>query len=122
MRKSKSPYPERNAEICRRVAAGESMASVARDFDLTRSRIEQIVHFKSRRTHWGDSCVFPAIKAWMQTNRIAWNEFSEMCDLSYQTLRHALSDGGNPTKRVIDEVLKLTGMSYEEAFAKEEAA
>lgn len=46
------PPPDRNDEIRRRVAAGETQADLAREFGITRKRVSQIVHhehFKAKQ-------------------------------------------------------------------------
>ena len=44
--------------------------------------------------------------------------FAEACGLSLSTMRYSLvgQGRGNATKPVIDAVLRVTGLSYEEAF------
>lgn len=115
-------YPERNAEIRRRVAAGESQASVARDFGMTRGNVNAICHPVSKKSLWGYGCVYPNIQKWMETNRITWERFGEMADVHFNTLRKALTAGLDLRKTSIDGVLTATGLTYEQAFAKEAKA
>lgn len=58
--------------------------------------------------------VFPAINRWMSEHH---SNILDMEKKSGMTLRNALKSG-KMTKRAVDAVLKVTGLTYEEAFAQ----
>lgn len=64
------------------------------------------------------SCIWPNLRKWLNADRTrAERFFQAMQDC---TIRTILKGGQQPKKNVIDRMLKITGMSYEELFREEE--
>lgn len=116
---TREKYPERNSEIRRRAAAGESCRSVAKDYGISACRVSRICNPVSNKTVWGYGCIYPNIQKWMEANRVTWTRFGELTGVQYGTLQKALCHGLNFSKKTIDGILSATGMTYERAFAKE---
>lgn len=66
--------------------------------------------------HIGEGCKYPNIKAWMQENRMGYREIADAIDFSFAAVCKALSGKSNCGKDIIDGLLKVTGLTYEEAF------
>ena len=70
-----------------------------------------------------EKCVYPRIRKYMNDNKINMSKltvmlFGENTTWDYAKVRKALK-GENCTKYIIDGILKVTGMTYEEAFFQE---
>ena len=63
------------------------------------------------------SIAYPNIAAWMKAEGISKNSFAEMCNTTAMTMNRALRGDGNPSKKLIDDILRATGLTYEEAFS-----
>lgn len=70
------------------------------------------------------TCVYPNIDRFMRDRGMDYEDFKNLCDPASKTAvyRTLIGVGGvnGPTKSTIDTILKATGMTYEEAFAKED--
>ena len=61
-------------------------------------------------------CIYPALRRWMQKSGCGYEEVSRRTGLSNQTVSRTLS-GQNATKRSIDLIIAVTGLTYEQAFS-----
>lgn len=52
----------------------------------------------------------------MKDNRMTYNRFAALCGSSPTVLYRNLTGETEITKRTIDKILEVTGLSYEEAF------
>lgn len=64
------------------------------------------------------ACIWPNLRIWLNADRARAERFFQ--EMQGCTIRMILKGGQQPKKDVIDRMLKLTGMSYEEMFAQEE--
>lgn len=64
-----------------------------------------------------DECVYPAIRAWMHEHGYNFSELARMTGLCNQTVSRALRGRDGVTKYTIDQLLAVTGMTYENAFS-----
>ena len=62
------------------------------------------------------SCIFPNISKWMETNDYGYTDIAKMCDFQVHKIQYSLKNDANITKLLIDRLLAITGMTYEEAF------
>lgn len=67
------------------------------------------------------NCAYPGIQKWLIDNHIGRFRFFSMlwdngCTYSEPTLRQFFAGKNNPKKDLIEDVLQLTGLTYEEAF------
>ena len=67
-----------------------------------------------------EKCVYPNIFKYMQDHKINLSEFSTSTGIVYSNLSKFLKGASNPSQASIDKILKATGMTYEEAFWREE--
>lgn len=61
---------------------------------------------------------FVGLRNWMLKNRVKVCELEKMCGLS-KIYRSIVTDSYEPSKRTIDAILKVTGLTYEECFREE---
>lgn len=64
------------------------------------------------------SCIWPNLRKWLNTDRARAERFFQA--MQGCTIRTILKGGQQPKKNVIDRMLKVTGMTYEELFREEE--
>jgi hypothetical protein len=58
---------------------------------------------------------YPEIQKWMENIGATMSDMARWCEVDLSTLRCALRSEST-SKRMIDAILQVTGMSYEEAF------
>ena len=61
------------------------------------------------------NCKYPAIRRWLLDNGIPVYKFAEMCYVDRSTIQNMLSKGF-VSSGTVEQVLRVTGMSFEEAF------
>ena len=62
--------------------------------------------------------VYPALEKYMEDKNLSYEEFGYQAGVARNTLHRVLTGDVNPSKKTIDGVLKVTGMTYEEAFTE----
>lgn len=112
---------EQKMEAFSMLLDGESYEAVGRTFGLTRQRIQQMFPMmrnekmsqpKERPLRY----VYPGIEKWMRENKITIANLSRSIGYTTSAVNQVLLGKNDPRKRFVDEVLALTGMTYEEAF------
>lgn len=63
--------------------------------------------------------IYPNIAVWMMANDMPIMEFAAKLDIAHMTFKKYMTGKREPTKYMIDKILDVTGMTYEEAFAHE---
>lgn len=75
---------------------------------------------KRRQAEYAASeCIYPAIRAWMQNNGCNFSALADMMGVCSQTISRTLRGTRGTSKYTIDQILRVTGLTYEEAFATE---
>lgn len=74
---------------------------------------------------YDNSCVYPALRGWINDNKISTRELLRLMGMTsygqnHANLRYRLNGKGEFTKSDIDKLLEITGMTYEELFREEE--
>ena len=67
-----------------------------------------------------DKIIYPTIADYMVRRNINYNDLAPECGVSRSGLRHFLQGQGGGSKYVIDRILEVTGLTYEEAFKERE--
>lgn len=62
-------------------------------------------------------CIYPNLRKWLNADKERQDRFFQAT--SYCCIRQILNGNQQPKKNVIDHMMKLTGMTYEELFAEE---
>ncbi len=97
---------------------GMTIAEIAQQYGVSRQWVSQalINYRKPKKEKVGVRQIqYPAIKEWVQNNCYSVADFEERCGCC---LRAGLMKGKNMRKFTIDAILRVTGLTYEQAFAK----
>lgn len=114
---------EQKIEAFSMLMDGKTYSEVGEHFGVTKQRIHQL--FPMQRNN-KPVCkkekplryIYPNIEKWMRENKVSLAELSLKIGCSSNTICRNLLGYNEPGKRLIDEIIKLTGMTYEEAFKK----
>lgn len=100
---------------------GATYEEIAKEFGVTRQHIHQIMSKVVREKHpkFNDKIVYPNIRKWLEEKELTINKFAKLHGLNYVTILNALKRDEMSTKTA-NQILKATGLTYEEAFRKEE--
>lgn len=101
---------------------GATLQEVADALGVSREYIRQItppVETHGRRRSSYDGCIFPNIANWLYDNRYSYNRFAKLVASNSMSVYRALVGQTDMPKKLIDKILDATGMTYEEAFAKD---
>lgn len=101
---------------------GVPVNEIANRYGVSASRIYQILPIVyDRAGDYARKCVYPNIAAWLVRNRVSYSAFSKMIGFCYASAQGWLTGKRIPDKKAIDAVLKVTGLTYEEAFKEGDA-
>lgn len=103
---------------------GNSLREIADKFGVSYQYIAQILPSSAPAFHHPtntEKCIYPAIRKYMEKNRMTYGRFASLCGLSPMSLYRNLTGDSTPLKKTIDRVLEVTGMTYEEAFNVDES-
>ena len=64
--------------------------------------------------------VYPAIAQWLRQTGVALKTLAERAWISESCITNVMKGKETPSKYTIDQILAVTGMTYEEAFRQEE--
>ena len=117
---------ERKQKMIEMHIQGLSYVEIGQKMGISRQRVFQIigdVRKGSHRTITEKECVYVGIRNWMNENKISRTAllrkiYGTIHSDQYHSLKSALK-GSNCSKYVIDNILKATGLTYEEAFKKD---
>lgn len=115
---------ERNEKIRKMRQAGMSHGEIAEVFGISRQRVQQIAgsgcYFRPVNEH---DCIYKGIRDWMNEKRYSVTYLVRLVyGDTHAVLRSrivAVLRGSNCTKKMIDQILAATGLTYEEAFGRE---
>lgn len=112
------------ADIFYNLLEGETVTRIADSYCVSAAaiydRFKKIGVDISRITVKHRSGIYPNLGNWMSENKIGLDRFSKAVGISYQGLRNFLNGKSNPKLETIQNILKVTGMTYEQAFATEQ--
>ena len=82
---------------------------------------------KSNPSHFqiiSDKVVYPNLRKWLNENKVSMSEFIRRCGhvpygQGHARYRSWMYGENDPSKRIIDRCLEVTGMKYEELFYRE---
>ena len=96
---------------------GHTLQTVGERFGISKQGVQQMLTVTNMRIDMAaQSCIYPNISRWMAQNGYGYMSIAKMCDIAPQTIQRTLSKGADCKKSFIDKILKVTGMTYEEAF------
>lgn len=100
---------------------GATYEEIAKEFGVTKQCIQQIMFrtLGERRRKSNDKIVYPNIRKWLEEKELTIKKFAQSNGLNYGTILKALQRDEMSTKTA-NQILKATGLTYEEAFRMEE--
>lgn len=102
---------------------GDSFQKIVDSLGVSRQWIWVIIHRDGNVPYQQkllNRVIFPAIRNYLHKNRISITQFSVLCNVSYRTMYQRITGQTDILKRTIDQILRVTGMTYEEAFKEDE--
>jgi transcriptional regulator with XRE-family HTH domain len=66
--------------------------------------------------------VYPGIAQWLYENRCTYAKLAELIGAPQASVSRWMNGVHKPNKPTIDKILKVTGMTYEQAFGEEESS
>ena len=119
-------YSERTKQMMELYNEGKTYEEIGNKFGITKQRVYSYLGKRKDclfRTIKPEQCIYKGIRNWMNENRIS---FSELPRLIYGhsnpnqrlQVKERLNGSVNFRKDFIDQVLRLTNLTYEVAFDK----
>ena len=100
---------------------GSSLQEIADYFGVTKALISRLScksGLRLRSIYKSQKVVYPNIRKYLRKNLLPVSAFSDLCGVSNRTMYTCLSGEVHPSKYTIDQILRVTGMTYEEAFSE----
>lgn len=127
---------DQKREIARKYEAKEAnMPQLAREYGVSNALVSRtitayrvglrVMGTDNRAMGTRARVLYPRLEAWRQANGLSQGEMAKKAGVSTTTLRLAMygepsvyggGRGAGPAKQTIDKLLKLTELTYEEAF------
>lgn len=107
-----------------KLESGMTLQEVGEELGITRQRVAQLVgSIREMREFTKTYSVYYGIDSWMKFNRVTYARFARMLGYApsasnQSNLARRLMGKVDVSKSWIDAVLKLTGLTYEEAFSR----
>ncbi len=101
-------------------AEGKTYAQIGAALGYTRQHIYKMLG-KPQNSRFGRSpkpcCdVYPALALWLIEHRCSYDRLAELTGTSYGAVNSMMNGYNDPSKRLIDNILAVTGLTYEQAF------
>lgn len=95
--------------------SGKSRKDIANE---TNSCYRYVSHVISEygRSSGCDKVVYPAVKIWMRKTGTKYDDISRKSGCRYDSVQKSLTGYQPPNKYIIDAIIIMSGMTYEEAF------
>lgn len=100
---------------------GKSLQEIADHFGVTPPLISALSHkagLRCRSVYKSAKVIYPSIAQYLKTNCISVCSFADLCGVSSRMMYTFLSGQVCASKYTIDQILRVTGMTYEEAFSE----
>ena len=106
---------------------GMTYAEIGCRFGISRQRVSQLIG-KGNKNYFRaikcDRCVYVGVRKWLTDNKISVMELTRRLyggngsEGNYRRVKDRLNGSAELTKTYIDKILKITGLTYEEAFKR----
>lgn len=97
----------------------EIAAKMGVSFQYVQACLQRSISFESQKARLSARIVYPNILKYMRDHKMNLSSFADAVGLTHGSVSRIL-EGGNLSRTSIDKILKATGMTYEEAFWREE--
>ena len=117
---------ERNQKMEECRLKGMTYEEISAKFGLSKQRVYQIIGGNKKRTvsvkeH---QCIYPRLRKWLNENNMCVNSLTRKIYGSVEPRNRQiiarLLEGGDSRKSTVEKVLNATGLTYEQAFYREE--
>ena len=114
----------RRAEIIRKMHDdGMTYAEIGLVLGVSAQAVHQMAENNGFGDGFHESAVqkvkYPGLRKWMLENHVCVRDLERMCGKNKRFYK-SLIDKANPSKKTIDAILAVTGLTYEECFKEEE--
>lgn len=116
---------EKKASLRESIVNGATLQELADAHGVSKQRMAQIVGAVRPMREWNKTySIFPAIDSWMKYNRVTYAQLSKRLGYApnasarYGVAKRLMGER-MMYKDFIDALLQVTGLTYEEAFRKE---
>lgn len=118
---------EKRAEIIAGYEAGEKNAKrLAEIYGVTYTQAKSIIerYAREKNVEQGMVALYPNIEKWRIENGMSHSALARVCGVCPTNMTNIIYGRGcdnsrGPTKMVIDRILEVTGLTYEEAFRRD---
>lgn len=116
---------EKQKQALKLRSEGYSLQEIADTMECSKQNVSKLLeHGITEKQYCGKlrktDVIYPNIKQWLIDNGLSVGTFAKKCGYSTpMPVRNCIIYGKNVNKRIIDTILKTTGMTYEQAFYKE---
>lgn len=94
---------------------GKTRSEIAEELSLSYGYISKVLKDNGLGVETERNVLFPAVKEWMASEKITFAAIAKKSGYSRSYVYNSLS-GGTLNKYIIDAILQMSGMTYEEAF------
>ena len=95
---------------------GYTLQEIGNKYGITREYVRQILDV-GKRKDISQKIVYPGLKQYLVENKMSVRKLSFLIGTQYQTALNALCGKSKPGMDVINKILQVTGLTYEEAFS-----
>lgn len=122
----KIKYENRKKQMQELRNKGFSYEEIGKIMGISHQRVHQIIGKGNKalfRPIKPTGCVFDGIRQWMNENQISISElvriiYGNTCPENYNRIRSYLTARNDIRKTLIDKILSITNLTYEEAFKR----
>ena len=105
--------------------SGKTYQEIAEKFNISKQRVYQIIGSngpKFFRHITATGCIYNGVRQWMNDNKVSITEmtrrlYGNYSPVNFNRVRNKLNGSASITKKYIDKILEITGLTYEVAFA-----
>jgi DNA-binding helix-turn-helix protein len=94
---------------------GYTLQEIGDKYGVTREYVRQVLDVGKRKDKFS-KIVYPKLKQYMIERKLSIRKLSILIDIQSATATRLLYGESSPTMSTVNKILKLTGLTYEEAF------
>lgn len=95
---------------------GYTLQEIGDKYGITREYVRQVLDVGKRKDNFS-KIVYPGLKRYMVERKLSVRKLSILIDTQCMTVANLLYGKSNPAMSTVNKILKLTGLTYEEAFS-----
>lgn len=99
---------------------GYTLQEIADRFHVSRQRIQALLPGKVKERNLNFKVVYPNLRTFFKEHEVREKDLSQALGVSRNTMGKWMRGAETMPKRAIDKLLAFTGMTYEEAFQRED--